>query len=149
MRILVDADACPVKDIIVQTAKEYNLQVIMFIDTSHELADGYSKVVVVDKGKDSVDFALIANTQKNDIIITQDYGLAALALARQCFALNPDGLIYNADNIQQLLYQRHMNQRLRQRGKRPPRIKKRTPQQDIAFKQALIGMIEGILNKRG
>jgi len=49
MRILVDADACPVKQTVVRLAKERNIPVTMLIDTSHELNDGYSTIITVDK----------------------------------------------------------------------------------------------------
>lgn len=75
MEILVDADACPVKEIIVNLAKEKEVPVTMIIDTAHLLNDGYSRVLTVDKGADSVDFALIGLLKKGDIVVTQDYGL--------------------------------------------------------------------------
>jgi len=59
MQILVDADACPVKHIIVRLAKQHKISVTMLIDTSHVLDDGYSTVITVDKEADSVDFALM------------------------------------------------------------------------------------------
>ena len=74
MQILVDADACPVKQIIVQMAKQRNIPVTMLIDTSHELNDGYSRVITVDKAADSVDYALMGLLTRDDIVVTQDYG---------------------------------------------------------------------------
>ena len=82
MKILVDADACPVKSIIVNIAKKENIPVIMFFDTSHCYNDGYSLVKTVDKGPDSVDFAIINCIDKGDICITQDYGLAVMAMSK-------------------------------------------------------------------
>lgn len=75
MQILVDADACPVKQIIVRLAKEQNISVTMLTDTSHELNDGYSTVITVDKQADSVDFALMNILTRNDIVVTQDFDL--------------------------------------------------------------------------
>ena len=89
MKILVDADACPVKDIVVRLARDKNLKVMMFIDTSHLLNDGYSEVITVDKARDSADFALIGRTLRGDIVVTQDFGVAAMALAKGARALNP------------------------------------------------------------
>jgi uncharacterized protein YaiI (UPF0178 family) len=80
MQILVDADACPVKQIIVRMAKERNITVTMLIDTSHELDDGYSKVITVDNAADSVDYALMGLLTRNDIVVTQDFGLAAMVI---------------------------------------------------------------------
>ena len=83
MQILVDADACPVKQIIVQLAKENNIPVIMLIDTSHEINDGYSRVITVDRQADSVDFALMGLLTREDIVLTQDFGLAAMVIGRR------------------------------------------------------------------
>ncbi|MCG8401890.1 MAG: DUF188 domain-containing protein, partial [Firmicutes bacterium] len=80
MRILVDADACPVKEIILKIAKQNNIPVIMAVDTSHEIHDDYSKVITVDKARDSVDIALINLIKPGDLVVTQDYGVAAMAL---------------------------------------------------------------------
>ena len=80
MKILVDADACPVKEIIVRQAKKRRIPVVMLLDTSHILNDGYSKVITVDKGRDSVDIRLANLLEAGDIVVTQDFGVAALAL---------------------------------------------------------------------
>ena len=87
MQISVDADACPVKDIIVRLAKHRNIPVTMLIDTSHELNDGYSTVINVDKQADSVDFKLMSLLTADDIVVTQDYGLAAMVLGKVAYCL--------------------------------------------------------------
>ena len=94
IKVLVDADACPVKDIIISIAKEIELEVILFADTSHILDDGYSRVVIVSQARDAVDIALINQTQQGDIVVTQDYGVASMALGKQAYAINHNGLIY-------------------------------------------------------
>jgi uncharacterized protein YaiI (UPF0178 family) len=82
MQILVDADACPVKQIIVRMAKKRNIPVTMLINSSHELNDGYSRIITVDKAADSVDYALMGLLTLEDIVVTQDFGLAAMALGK-------------------------------------------------------------------
>ncbi|MGD0154385.1 MAG: YaiI/YqxD family protein [Thermacetogeniaceae bacterium] len=141
MRILVDADACPVKQVVIKVAKEHKLPVIMFIDTSHQLNDGYSEVVTVDTQRDSVDIALINRTNAEDIVITQDYGLAALALARSARAINQNGIIYSPDNMDRFLFERHISQKIRRSGGRTAGPKKRTRADDERFEVALRGMI--------
>ena len=83
MRILVDADGCPVRKIIVQVARANKIPVVMFADTSHRIEDGYSEVITASKGKDSVDIVLINRVEAGDIVVTQDYGVATMALARE------------------------------------------------------------------
>lgn len=141
LNILVDADACPVKQIIISLAKKHGIPVTMFIDTSHELNDGYSTVIMVDKARDSADFALIARAGPGDIVVTQDYGVAAMALARGSFALNQDGLIYTGENMNSLLEQRHLSQKIRRAGGKTGRHPKRTAADDGKFRTALLSLI--------
>jgi uncharacterized protein len=144
MKILVDADACPVKDIIVKIAKVHKIPVLMFIDTSHLLADGYSEVITVDKAKDSVDIALINKALKGDIVITQDYGLAAMVLGKGGVAINQNGLLYTTENMDRLLFERHLSQKARRSKIRAGKIKKRTKEDDNSFEKAFTEQIASI-----
>lgn len=140
MRILVDADACPVKKEILELAKKYNLEVHMFFDNSHTYEDGYSTVYILDKGADSVDYALINKSVRGDIIVSQDYGVATMALSKKAYPINQNGLIYNDDNIMSLLTNRAINQKIR-RHKNMKGPKKRTKQNDLDFLKSLEKLI--------
>jgi hypothetical protein len=137
----VDADACPVKEIIVEIAKQNKLQVFMFIDTSHELQDRYSTVIMVDKARDSVDIALANKMQSGDIVVTQDYGVAAIALAKHARVIHQNGLVYTEENIERLLFERHLGQKVRRAGGKTAKNKKRTREDDEMFKKAFINMV--------
>ena len=141
-RILVDADACPVKQIIVREAKWRQIPVVMVCDTSHELNDGYSTVIVVDKARDSADLRLANLMRPGDLTVTQDYGVAAMSLGKGCLALHQNGLEYTAENIDRLLLERHLGQKARRAGKRSAPIKKRTVADDEAFCAALCRILE-------
>ncbi|MEG0614531.1 MAG: YaiI/YqxD family protein [Oscillospiraceae bacterium] len=141
MEIFVDADACPVKKIIVELAKKYGISVTMLIDTSHVLDDGYSKIITVEQGRDSVDFKLIGLIKKGDVVVSQDYGVAAMALGKQAFALNQNGLIYTDENIERLLFERHIGQEQRRNGRHCESIPKRKKADDDAFRTAFEGII--------
>ncbi|MGE5474453.1 MAG: YaiI/YqxD family protein [Ignavibacteriales bacterium] len=141
MKILVDADACPVKQIIVRIAKENNIPVIMFIDTSHVINDGYSEVKILDKSRDSVDIALANQVAKGDIVVTQDYGVAAMALPKGAKAVNQNGLIYSNQNIDKLLFERHIGKKVRQGGGRTAGPRKRTKEDDENFEKAFKSLI--------
>ncbi|MDR3643863.1 MAG: YaiI/YqxD family protein [Clostridia bacterium] len=141
MRILVDADACPVKEIIVRTAKRHGLPVTMVIDTSHELSDGYSEIITVDKARDSADIRLINLTKPGDIVVTQDFGVAALALGKGARAIGQNGLVYSDANIEGLLLERHLGQKIRRAGGRTAHMKKRTGENDAAFENAFERML--------
>jgi uncharacterized protein len=144
MKILVDADACPVKDIIVKIAKINKISVLMFVDTSHLLVDGYSEVITVDKAKDSVDIALINKASKGDIVITQDYGLAAMVLGKGGVAINQNGLLYTTENMDRLLFERHLSQKARRSKIRTGKIKKRTKVDNNSFEKAFMEQIESM-----
>lgn len=141
LNILVDADACPVKQIIVKLAKEHDIPVTMICDTSHQISDGYSQVLVVDKARDSVDIALINRVVKGDIVVTQDYGVATMALAKGTRVLNQNGLVYTDDNIDRLLFERFLGQKVRRSGGRTAPHPKRKKEDDENFEKALLNII--------
>ena len=136
MQILVDADACPVKHIIVKTAKRLKIPVTMLIDSSHELNDGYSRIITVDKAADSVDFALMELLTKDDVVVTQDYGLAAMTLGKGAKVIHHSGMIYTSDNIEKLLMERHVSGKIRRAGGRTKGPAKRTKEDDRRFEAA-------------
>lgn len=137
MKILVDADACPVKAIIVELAKRERIEVVMLTDTSHELGDGYSTVIVVDKGHDSADIRLVNLIKPGDIVVTQDFGVGAMSLARGAKALNQNGLVYSGSNMDRLLFERALGQKIRRAGGRAGKNRKRSREDDEAFRLAL------------
>lgn len=143
MKILVDADACPVKEILVGEAKRRGIPVIMLIDTSHILNDGYSTVITVDQGCDSADFRLVNLIRPGDLVVTQDYGVAAVSLARGARALNQNGLVYSNGNIDRLLDERALGQKIRRAGGRAGKNRKRGKADDEAFRRALVTLLDG------
>lgn len=143
MNILVDADACPVKEIIVRLARKQKVPVTMLIDTSHILNDGYSRVITVDKGRDSADIRLVNLIETGDIVVTQDFGVAAMALAKGARVINQNGMIYDNSNMDRLLFERALGQEMRRAGSRTAKIKKRTKLDDESFERVLSRMIDG------
>lgn len=144
MKILVDADACPVKEIIIREARKRSIPVIMIIDNSHVLQDGYSEIITVDQGADSADFKLISLTSSGDLVITQDFGVAAMALSKNAAALNQNGLIFTPENIDQLLFERHIGKELRRSGKKAGKNRARTKTDDEAFEKAFVDILNRI-----
>ena len=141
MRILVDADACPVKEIIVRLAKERNIPVTMLIDTSHQLNDGYSTIITVDKQADSVDFKLMGLLTAVDIVVTQDFGLAAMVLGKGATAINQNGLVFSNDNFDKLLMERHIGAKVRRGGGRTKGPAKRTKEDNDRFESAFVKLL--------
>ncbi len=149
MRILIDADACPVVDIAIDIAVENELECILLCDTAHYFNRDGARTIVLGQGADSVDFALVNMVHKGDIVITQDYGLAAMCLARQSKVLNQNGMVYHDGNIDSLLTSRHMGQKIRRSGGRTKGPAKRTKEQDEMFANQLRKLILfGITNDR-
>ncbi|MGR6896855.1 YaiI/YqxD family protein [Rummeliibacillus sp. BSL5] len=149
-KICIDADGCPVVPESIQVAKELELEVIVFCDTAHLIQIDGVQTVIVSKGADAVDFALVNQIQKGDITITQDYGLAAMVLAKGGYAINQNGLQYTSENIDQLLYARHFNQKVRQAGGRAKGPKKRTKEMNGRFIEKFRSLCLSILeNKAG
>ncbi len=134
MNLLVDADACPVVDIALDCAKKYDVdKCILLCDTSHLIERECAETVIVSKGADSADFALVNLVKAGDIVVTQDYGLAAMCLAKKAYVLNQNGLIFDEFNIDSLLAQRHISKKIRMAGGRTKGPSKRTKVQDDAF----------------
>jgi uncharacterized protein len=145
MKILVDADACPVKEEVVRVAKKYKIDVTMVIDTSHVYKDGYSTVITVDRADDSVDFKIINKAVLGDIVVTQDYGLASMSLGKGCKVIHQNGFLYTVDNIDRMLFERHLSKKIRQSGGRGGHIKKRTKENDEQFEIGFEELVKSLL----
>ena len=141
MRILIDADGCPVVRASVETAKKFGVECIVLCDTSHEFNFDSAQTMVVEKGADSVDFKLVNLVKKDDIVVTQDYGLAAMCLARGAVPVNQNGMVYTDTNIDGLLYSRYVSKKIRNSGGRLKGPSKRTAKQDEEFRQRLVELI--------
>ena len=149
LHIYVDADACPVVDIVEKIAKKYQISVTLLCDTNHILTSGYSEVVVVGAGADAVDYKLISLCRRGDIVVTQDYGVAAMALGKSAYAIHQSGKWYTDENIDQMLMERHLNKKARRAShknhlKGP---KKRTEEDDERFAQSFERMVKAALEE--
>lgn len=142
MKILIDADGCPVVDVTVGLAKRYGVECVILCDTSHEFNRDGVKTIVVEKGADSVDFKIVNLVGAGDIVVTQDYGLAAMCLARKAIPVSQNGMVYTDKNIDQLLFTRYVSKKIRNAGGRMKGPSKRTSEQDKAFERALEKLID-------
>jgi len=137
MTVLIDADGCPVVDITVRIANQKGVGCVIICDTAHVFEKSGAKTVIVSKGSDSVDFTLVNMIQKGDIVVTQDYGLAAMCLARGAVPVNQNGMVYSENNIDSLLMQRYAAKKIRMAGGRLKGPSKRTLDQDKSFEKTL------------
>ena len=145
MRITVDADACPVKEIILETAKKCDIPVTMVTDTSHIMYGLPCETVTVDKGRDSADIAIANRVQRGDISVTQDYGLACMLMAKGAHVINQNGFLYTDKNIDELLMRRHISSKQRRGGKRSGHVKPRTAEDDERFRECLEGLVKRLM----
>ena len=143
MKVLIDADACPVVDIAVKLCAKEGVPCLLLCDTAHAVYREDAQTLIFDKGADSGDFALVNRTCPGDIVITQDYGLASMCLGRKVRVLHQDGWEYTLDNISGLMEQRHANKKHRLAGGRTKGPSKRTKAQDEAFAKAFQQMLQG------
>lgn len=144
MQILVDADACPVVRIVERVAKSKGIPVVLLCDTNHVLSSDYSDVKVIGVGADAVDFALVTICKKGDIVVTQDYGVAAMALGKGAYCIHQSGKWYTNDNIDQMLMERHLAKEARRKTKKNhlKGPKKRTVDDDAHFEDSFSRLIE-------
>ena len=142
MKIYIDGDGCPVIDNTIKIAKQYNLECIIITDTAHIFNKYDVKIVTVSKGADSVDFALVNKITSGDIVITQDYGLAAMCLAKKAVPINQNGITYTNENIDSLLFTRYLSKKIRMAGGRIKGPSKREKKKDEMFEKKLIKNIE-------
>lgn len=141
-KILIDADGCPVVDIVLRLGEQYGISCLILCDTAHVFSRTGAQTLVFDKGADSVDYALVNRVAPGDLVITQDYGLASMCLARNARVLHQDGWEYTRDNIDALLLVRHDSRKYRASGGRMKGSRKRSHEQNVAFEHALGALLQ-------
>lgn len=144
MTVYVDADGCPVITDIEKICKKYNTPLVIMCDTNHIFSSNYAQVITISAGCDAVDFALINRCASGDIVVTQDYGVAAMALSKKCSCINQNGMLYTENNIDALLNSRYITKKIRNSGskhhlKGPP---KRTQEDNKKFATAFEELIK-------
>ncbi|PWJ50049.1 YaiI/YqxD family protein [Faecalicatena contorta] len=143
MKIIVDADACPVIGIIENIAEQEKIPVVLVCDTAHLFQSEYSRIVTVEKGADSADFKIVTMTEKGDIVVTQDYGVASMCLGKGVFPIHQSGKWYTVENIDQMMFERHIAKEVRRKSKKNhlkgPR--KRTREDDEHFEKSFRKLI--------
>lgn len=142
MTVYIDADACPVTRIAEGIAQRYGIPVTLLCDTNHVLTSDYSTIRVIGAGADAVDIALINLCWCGDIVVTQDYGVAALALGKGARAIHQSGRWYTDENIDGLLMERHLARKARRSGKHHLKgPSRRTEEDDRRFAKSFERMI--------
>ena len=144
MRIIVDGDGCPGMNFIQKVAKEEDIELIVYSTIDHNINLDYGIVKRVDAGFQSVDMYVMNETKKNDVVISQDFGVAAMVLGKKAFAISPKGMIYTNDNIERLLFERHLSGKARRAGLRGKNASKRTKEDDMRFYDSLKRIVKEV-----
>ncbi len=154
MKILVDGDSCPVLDIITNFARDNALSLLVFFDINHDSDLDYGTSVLIDLENQNINQEILSRTEPEDLIITQDFGLASQVLEKGANAVNQQGLIYTANNIKKLLKQRkaRVREKRAKSGSVKPltrqRKQERTWQDDVKFHQSLEKVYEENLSTK-
>ncbi|MDC3416237.1 YaiI/YqxD family protein [Aquibacillus salsiterrae] len=150
MKIYVDADACPVKQEIIAEASLYQLEVVFVKSFSHFSSepdpDGV-KSIYVDAGADAADYRIMKLADKEDIIVTQDYGLASLALGKGCTVIHHKGFQYQPETIDQLLLTRHFSAKARRSGEKTKGPKPFTDHDREQFQQVFHHLLQHVVEQ--
>lgn len=131
MKIIIDGDGCPGIPFIEKAAKEENAELVVYATIDHNIKLNYGKVKKVDAGYQSVDMYVMNEAKKGDIVISQDFGVAAMVLGKKAFAISPKGMIFDDSNIERLLFERHLSQKARKAGLRGKNASKRQKEDDL------------------
>lgn len=143
-RIYIDADGCPVVYLTLEIAHEYGIACYVVCDDAHVFSMEEAEIVIVDQGKDHVDYEILRRLHPDDIVVTQDYGLAAMALSKNARPISQNGVLYTSDNMDGLLAQRHFYAKQRKISHRFGSVKKRSTADDRAFIQALRKLLDTV-----
>jgi len=145
VRILIDGDGSPVKEDIFQVSVAFGIPVVLVTTTDHYSPRDFPEnvqVVYVDKAPDAVDFKIVQLIEKNDILVTQDYGLASITLPKGARVLHQLGYEFTAQNIDSFLTNRYLGQINRKMGKRTKGPKPFTKEDHDHFQQKLIELVQ-------
>lgn len=137
MKILVDADACPQSalEICFKLGRQYKVPVWTVASFNHNILSEHH--FTVGDNSQEADLKILNLAEKGDIIITQDFGLAAMVLGKGAFALGPKGQEYRSETIDFLLEERELKAKFRRGGGRTKGPKKRTGEDDLVFEKGL------------
>ena len=142
MHIYIDADGCPVVDLTLRIAAQFRVPCTILCDSAHVIERADAETITVAKGPDSVDFRLVNLIGKGNVAITQDYGLAAMCLARGAIPIHQNGIVYTNENIDALLHQRHLSRKFRAAGGRTKGPRPRTHEDNEPFERTLTALLE-------
>jgi len=142
LKVIIDGDACPVINEVERVSRKYSVPVIIVKNHAHVITSNYSEVISVDVRSENVDFKIVNMTEKDDIVVTQDYGLCAMAIAKEAIGINQYGKVINDFNIDLHLNRRDLNKQMRKKHKKYTKFKKRTKKDNQIFKESFDDLLK-------
>lgn len=160
--LFIDADACPVTREALSCARKAAVPCVIAGDSGHNLLrhvrrgdptqerDGFwVRTLQVGQGADAADFAIVCELAEGDVVVTQDFGLASMALGRGCLAIDPRGRVYDRRTIDALMLVRHATKReLRNTRRRRPQVERHPPFTD-EDRERFVRNLSELLGERG
>ncbi len=145
LQIVVDGDACPVKSEIAEVARIFQVPVLLVASYDHFMREQAGVTVVqVDRSDQSADLYIANHIHHGDVVVTQDYGLAALALSKSCHVISFRGMYYSDEDIEQMLDRRHHQAKARRNGKHSKGPKPITSEDKTFFQQKLTKLLQNL-----
>lgn len=147
MKIVVDADACPraVLQVCMFIGGKYEIPVWTVASFNHNIVSDHH--VVVGCASQEADIKVINLTEPGDIVVTQDWGLAAMVLGKPAYCLSPSGREYRKDSIEFLLEERELKAKFRRGGGRTKGPSKRSREDDERFRASLERIVTSQLSQ--
>ncbi len=116
-KIIIDADACPVKEEVYRVAMRYGLKVTLVANSRMRVpAVDWLEQVVVSGGFDAADDWIAENAAENDIVIAGDIPLVSRCLKKGARVISPRGQVFTEDSIGEALATRNLLSHLREMG---------------------------------
>lgn len=149
MKIIIDGDSSPFKEIVIELAGKYKVSVVIVLSVSHFYKEDHDHVslIVVDNISQAADMKIFNITEKGDVVVTGDWGLASLILSKHAFAISPRGIFYEPDKMDYLLAKRHRDAKLRRAGERTKGPVKLTDEDREKLRRSLTELLEKFSKK--
>ena len=141
MKIIVDGDGCAGRNIIEEVAEKHQVELKIFCDYNHVIKAEYGEVIIMDSGYQAVDMRIATEADTGDIVVTQDFGVAAMVIGKKAYAISPKGYIFSDKNIDKLLFERHLSAKARRSGQKTKNPKKRKEEDNINLRLNLEKLI--------
>ena len=118
-----------------ELGRKYNIPVWTVASFDHKIESDHP--IIVGNDSQEADIKIMNLTETGDVVITGDWGLAAMVVGKGAKCLSPMGKEFHQENMEFLLEEREAKAKFRRGGGRTRGPKKRTSQDDERFASCL------------